>query len=207
MGDRAHLIEIDGEYPEVLAVHRALVGDRQVGVVDLVPAARTVLVTFDPSVLAPAAVADWITHVVSDAGPRSDGETEPAPAVIEVPVHYDGDDLDEVAALTGLSPAQVVEAHTASVWTVAFTGFAPGFAYLVGGDPRLQVPRRATPRAAVPAGAVGLAGPYSGVYPRSSPGGWQLIGHTERTIWDVQVDPPALLRPGLRVQFVAEGVR
>ena len=94
-------------------------------------------------------------------------------------MRYDGPDLDDVAALTGLSRAEVVAAHTGTPWRVAFGGFAPGFAYLVGGDPRLRVPRRDRPRPSVPAGSVGLAGEFSGVYPRSSPGGWQLLGTTD----------------------------
>jgi KipI family sensor histidine kinase inhibitor len=96
----------------------------------------------------------------------------------------------------------VVEAHTEQVWTVGFVGFAPGFGYLVGEDARLKVPRRDAPRSAVPVGAVGLADEYSGVYPRRSPGGWQLIGRTEVAMWDVARDPPALLRPGGTVRFV-----
>jgi KipI family sensor histidine kinase inhibitor len=99
--------------------------------------------------------------------------------------------------------AEVVSAHTATPWRVGFGGFAPGFAYLVGGDPRLEVPRRAEPRPSVPAGAVGLAGRYSGIYPRSSPGGWQLIGHTDAVLFDVDADPPALLQPGMTVRFVS----
>ena len=111
-------------------------------------------------------------------------------------VRYDGPDLDEVARLTGLTHAEVVAAHTGTPWRVAFGGFAPGFAYLVGGDPRLHVPRRDRPRPSVPAGSVGLAGEFSGVYPRSSPGGWQLLGTTDAVLWDADRDPPALLAPG-----------
>jgi len=122
-----------------------------------------------------------------------------------VPVHYDGPDLEAVAAHTGLTPAEVVSAHTGMPWRVAFGGFVPGFAYLVGGDPRLVVPRRESPRARVPAGAVGLAGEFSGVYPRASPGGWQLVGTTDLVLWDVDRDPPALLRPGVVVRFVEVG--
>lgn len=127
----------------------------------------------------------------------------PAPQVDEVviTVNYDGPDLPDVAALTGLSEDEVVTAHTGTAWTVGFGGFAPGFAYLTNGDPRLRVPRRATPRADVPAGAVGLAGEFSGVYPRSSPGGWQLIGRADVDLFDVERDPPALLQPGMRVRF------
>ena len=122
---------------------------------------------------------------------------------VEIPVAYDGADLDDVARLTGLTPAGVVEAHTGTPWTVAFGGFAPGFSYLVGGDPRLHVPRRDSPRNRVPAGSVGLAGEFSGVYPRESPGGWQLIGRTELATWDTSRDQPALLTAGMTVRFVA----
>lgn len=124
---------------------------------------------------------------------------------VEIPVTYDGDDLDEVARLTGLSTSGVVAAHTGTPWTVAFGGFAPGFSYLVGGDPRLHVPRRPSPRVRVPAGAVGLAGEFSGVYPRESPGGWQLIGRTSRAVWDTGRDQPALLVAGATVRFVDAG--
>jgi KipI family sensor histidine kinase inhibitor len=103
-----------------------------------------------------------------------------------------------------LTPREVVAAHTQTPWRVGFAGFAPGFGYLVGGDERLRVPRRSEPRTKVPIGAVGLAGEFSGVYPRESPGGWQLIGHTseeQAALWDVDRDPPALLTPGQWVQF------
>jgi biotin-dependent carboxylase-like uncharacterized protein len=125
--------------------------------------------------------------------------------LVEVGVCYDGEDLAEVARLCRLDAAEVVRAHTAAPWTVAFTGFAPGFAYLSGGDPRLDVPRRAEPRTRIPAGSVGLAGPFSGVYPRVSPGGWQLIGRTGLAMWDLARDEPALLAPGMRVRFVDAG--
>ena len=155
--------------------------------------ARSVLLRGDPAALrslvgrtTPADVADPLD------GPE-----------VEIPVAYDGADLDDVARLTGLTPAGVVEAHTGTPWTVAFGGFAPGFSYLVGGDPRLQVPRRDSPRNRVPAGSVGLAGEFSGVYPRESPGGWQLIGRTELATWDTSRDQPALLTAGMTVRFVA----
>lgn len=117
--------------------------------------------------------------------------------MVELAVQYDGPDLAEVARLCRLS-ADVVAAHTGRPWRVGFAGFAPGFAYLVDGDPR-----RTEPRTAVPAGSVGLAGAFSGIYPRSSPGGWQLIGRTDAALFDVDRDPPALLRPGAWVRFVA----
>ena len=95
--------------------------------------------------------------------------------------------------------------NTAAPMRVGFSGFVPGFAYLVGGDERLHVPRRAEPRTRVSAGSVGLAGEFSGIYPRETPGGWQLIGRTDAVLWDVERDPPALLTPGTRVQFRAIG--
>jgi KipI family sensor histidine kinase inhibitor len=138
--------------------------------------------------------------VVAARKPRPPVASAEAEEVV-IAVSYDGPDLAEVAALTGLSEDEVVAAHTATAWTVGFGGFAPGFAYLTGGDPRLHVPRRATPRTEVPAGSVGLAGDFSGVYPRSSPGGWQLIGHTDVDLFDVDRNPPALLQPSMRVRF------
>ncbi|VXC31544.1 allophanate hydrolase subunit 1 [Aeromicrobium sp. 9AM] len=131
-----------------------------------------------------------------------DSATPDDGAEIEIPVVYDGADLDEVARLTSLTTAEVVQAHTGTPWTVAFGGFAPGFCYLVDGDAGLQVPRRDSPRPRVPAGAVGLAGEFSGVYPRESPGGWQLIGRTELTMWDTSREKPALLVAGMTVRFV-----
>ena len=125
-----------------------------------------------------------------DPAAAPEGET------VEIAVTYDGPDLAEVARLTGLDEDEVVAAHTGTPWRIAFGGFAPGFAYLTGGDERLRVPRRDEPRTTVPAGAVGLAGEFSGVYPRSSPGGWQLIGSTDALLWDPERDPPALLASG-----------
>jgi KipI family sensor histidine kinase inhibitor len=117
-------------------------------------------------------------------------------------VSHDGPDLDEVGALSGLSRDELISLHTGATLTAAFCGFVPGFAYLTGVDPRLQVARRTSPRTRVEAGAVGLAGEFTGVYPRASPGGWQVIGHTALPMWDVARDPPNLLAPGARVKFV-----
>lgn len=124
---------------------------------------------------------------------------------LTIGVSYDGPDLADVAEQAGLSEAEIVAAHTGTPWTVAFAGFAPGFAYLAGGDPRLIVARRDAPRASVPAGAVALAGGYSGIYPRPSPGGWQLIGRTDAPLWDLDRAEPALLHLGDVVQFEAAG--
>lgn len=195
-GDAALLVEL-ADLPEVLGLHAALRAEPLPGVADLVPAARTLLVRLDPGSARPDEVAAALRRVRPQAGPPADG------AVVEVPVAYDGPDLAAVAAVTGLGEDEVVAAHTGTTWTAAFSGFAPGFAYLTGGDPRLAVPRRAAPRTRVPAGAVALAGGFSGVYPRASPGGWQLLGHTDLAVWDLARDPPALLRPGVRVRFTA----
>ncbi|MGJ9411499.1 allophanate hydrolase subunit 1 [Aeromicrobium sp. CF4.19] len=153
--------------------------------------ARTVLLRGHPERLRSVVSA---TTLLDHAAP-SEGEE------VVIDVRYDGPDLVEVAGLTGLDETEVVRAHTATPWTVAFGGFAPGFAYLVGGDERLVVPRRDTPRGAVPRGAVGLAGEFSGIYPRESPGGWQLIGSTDAVMFDVDRDPAALLTAGARVRF------
>jgi KipI family sensor histidine kinase inhibitor len=161
---------------------------------ELVPGARTVLLILDRP-LGPASTETVLT-ASADSGRRTDHTT------VTIPVHYDGDDLDEVAGILGLSPDQLVAAHTGQLWTVAFCGFAPGFGYLLGDGALPEVPRRSSPRTRVPAGAVGLAGPFSGVYPREGPGGWQLIGRTDLVLWDTEREPPTLLSPGTRVQFV-----
>ena len=194
-GDSGLLVEL-ADLEDVLALYAELVEDVPEGVVDLVPAARTLMLRLDPARTDPDRVARAVREVEPQPGHRPDaGE-------LEVPVTYDGEDLAAVGRLTGLGERGVVEAHTAQEWTVAFCGFAPGFGYLVGTDDRLTVPRRDVPRTRVPARAVALAGEFSGVYPRESPGGWQLIGHTTLQPWDLDRDPPALLVPGVRVRFV-----
>ncbi|WP_374454512.1 5-oxoprolinase subunit PxpB [Nocardioides sp.] len=193
--DSGLLVEL-ADLDEVLALYAELVDEPPAGVVDLVPAARTLLLRLDPA----GADATEIERAVRAARPTRGAR--PDVGQVEVPVVYDGADLEEVGELTGLGERGVVEAHTGQEWTVAFGGFAPGFGYLVGSDERLHVPRRSTPRTKVPAGAVGLAGEFAGVYPRESPGGWQLLGHTPVKTWDLDRDPPALLLPGVRVRFV-----
>ncbi|WP_433799146.1 5-oxoprolinase subunit B family protein [Actinomycetospora sp. CA-084318] len=193
-GDTGLLVELDS-LDEVLALHADLAADPPSGTVDLVPAARTVLVRVAAAADLPGVDADVLARTPAPASGR-DGDT------VELAVTYDGEDLDAVAEHTGLDPEGVVTAHTGQTWTVAFAGFTPGFGYLVGADERLHVPRRESSRTRVPAGAVGLAGEFSGVYPRESPGGWQLIGRTDHVLWDLDRDPPAVLRPGTRVRFV-----
>ena len=194
-GDAALLVELDG-LDEVLGFAAAVGAADLDGVIDVVPAAETVLVVTEPGTpLEP------LVRRLTSLSFRSVAQAEGEP--VEIAVVYDGPDLADVARLTGLSEDQVVDAHTGTPWRIAFGGFAPGFAYLTGGDPRLVVGRRDEPRTTVPAGAVGLAGEYSGVYPRSSPGGWQLVGRTDAELWDAERSPPALLVPGGSVRFRA----
>jgi KipI family sensor histidine kinase inhibitor len=198
-GDQALLLQLDST-AEVLAWTDALRAADLTGVVDIVPASRTVLVKLHgPRYQSVTRARLDKLRPVSGASV----DNGPARADVVLDVVYDGADLADVAQLSGLDVAQVVAAHTATPWRVGFGGFAPGFAYLVGGDPRLNVPRRAEPRTRVPVGSVALAGEFSGVYPRESPGGWQLIGHTDAVLWDVGRPDPALLTPGTWVQFRA----
>jgi KipI family sensor histidine kinase inhibitor len=194
-GERGLLVEVE-DLETVHRLHAALRELDPPGVVELVPGYRTVLIVADP---AHAGVLDDLAARLPEL------ELPPAEAVagetVEIPVSYDGEDLPEVASLTGLEPEEVVRRHTAPEYTVAFLGFSPGFPYLVGLDPALEVPRRDTPRTSIPAGSVGLAGNQTGIYPTASPGGWQLIGHTEVTLFDPTRDPPALLAPGTRLRF------
>lgn len=192
-GDAGVLVEV-ADLDEVLALQAALAEELPPGVDEIVPAAHTVLLR-----VAPGGDTGAVAAAVRALRPRPGRRA--APGKVEIPVRYDGEDLADIAAATGLSERDVVAAHTGATWTVAFCGFAPGFGYLVGDDPRLRVPRRAESRLRVPAGAVALADAFTGVYPRSSPGGWQLLGRTETAVWDLDRDPPGLLRPGVRVRF------
>jgi KipI family sensor histidine kinase inhibitor len=191
-GDRGALVELSDSAAAVRVAH-ALTGRAEF--VDVVPGHRTVLVTWargaQPTVL----------DSLVDSALAAESAPEPGRR-IEIPVVYDGPDLQEVARLVNLSPEEVVERHAAAEYIAAFIGFAPGFAYLIGGDERLYVPRLSQPRVRVPAGTVAIAGLYSGVYPRDSPGGWRLLGHTSLALFDPAAAPPALLAPGDRVSFV-----
>jgi KipI family sensor histidine kinase inhibitor len=163
------------------------------GLVDVVPAAETVLVRCaDEAALREvlARLDDVVPVPVSDAT-----------GTVTIDVVYDGEDLAEVAGITGLDADDVVRLHVGAQYRVAFCGFAPGFGYLTGLPTRLQVPRRASPRTRVPAGAVAIAASYAAVYPRPSPGGWNLIGTTDHVLFDVRRDPPAVLQPGTTVRF------
>jgi KipI family sensor histidine kinase inhibitor len=191
----ALLVELDN-LEQTLALLASLKNDPITGVEELVPAARTILIHWRPSACSRAELVREISQRDVSARDQRGG------TLIEIPVHYTGEDLAEVAKMLGITREDVIRRHTGSEYTVAFTGFAPGFAYLSGGHPSFNVPRRSTPRTRIPAGAVGLAGAFSGVYPQASPGGWQIIGVTPEAMWDLARDVPALLQPGFRVKFV-----
>ena len=200
VGPLARLVEVEPGTAAGWAA--ALRAERIPGVVDVVPAARTVLVRCaDRSAV--AQVTARVPHIASASRPvkeAEDGAGGHRP--VDIPVVYDGEDLDEVARATGLDPDEVIARHSGSRFRVDFCGFAPGFAYLSGLDEALWVPRRATPRTRVPAGSVAIATCYSAVYPGVSPGGWHLLGRTPTRVWDAERDPPALLEPGTDVRFV-----
>jgi 5-oxoprolinase (ATP-hydrolysing) subunit B len=169
------------------------------GVLDLIPGMNNLTFTFDPLHAAPEPLAE-----AAQALWRQPLRRRAAGRRVEIPVRYDGPDLEGVAAHCGLSVDEVVRRHAAPEYVVYFIGFQPGFAYLGGLDPRLHTPRRAEPRLVVPAGSVGIGGAQTGIYPLASPGGWQLIGRTVLPLFDPQAEPPTLLAPGDRVRFMPE---
>ncbi|MEY2582626.1 MAG: hypothetical protein QOE09_2475 [Ilumatobacteraceae bacterium] len=177
---------------EVMSVDDALRSSGLDGIDEVIPAARTVLVTYTR---VDRAALDKLL-VPGPSVPRAEGP------IVEIPVVYDGPDLDEVAEAMRLSVEQVIETHSGTVYSAAFLGFTPGWAYLVGLPKSLQLPRRPTPRTSVPAGSVAIANEFTGVYPTLSPGGWHLLGHTVATMFDVERDKPSLVMAGDRVRFV-----
>lgn len=190
-GSGAVLAEYD-TLAEVMAVDGALRISDLPGIDDVIPAARTVLVAY---------------HNVDRAALErllipAPGAPRPQGPIVEIPVVYDGIDLDEVASATGLSTEEVVETHSSVVYSAAFLGFTPGWAYLVGLPAQLHLPRRSTPRTSITAGSVAIANEFTGVYPTVSPGGWHLLGHTTERMFDVERDKPALVMAGDRVRFV-----
>jgi KipI family sensor histidine kinase inhibitor len=190
VGRTAALVEV-GDAATALAL---AMWARSAGVVavEVVPAAETVLFVGVDDLAALAGALDaW-----SPSGPLMTGE------LVEVPVTYDGPDLDFVAEAWGIDRDGVVARHCELEFVAAFCGFAPGFSYLSGLPADLAVPRLESPRTKVPVGAVGLAGTWCGVYPTASPGGWRLLGRTDVTLWDQSREQPALLAPGTRVRFV-----
>lgn len=200
-GPGALLVEL-AHREDADAFHTEVLRRRAAGVLpqvrDIVPGERTVLLDGIAAGGAAALARELRTWTVP---PPHSGSG----AVVELPVVYDGPDLAEVAGAWGVAAGDVARIHAETEFRVAFCGFAPGFGYLTGLPGPLHLPRRPTPRTRVPAGAVALAGPYTGVYPRPSPGGWQLIGHLPdpAPLWDPAREPAALLTPGTRVRFVA----
>ncbi|WP_061961483.1 5-oxoprolinase subunit B family protein [Demequina flava] len=198
LGSRAVIAEVDDSavVPDLAERLRDARSEGEFAAVEIVPAARTVMVSgldrADRETVA-SLVSSWdlSAHEVA-TGP-----------IVNLAVDFDGPDLADVASVWNMSAAEAVDTISSTHFEVAFCGFAPGFAYLSGLGEGRAVPRRSEPRTSVPAGSVGLAGPYAGVYPRSSPGGWQIVGTVrDAVLWDVDRTPPALLEPGTRVRFV-----
>jgi 5-oxoprolinase (ATP-hydrolysing) subunit B len=194
-GERAVVLDTDDEPAALAASVRSLAAAAGISLVEVVPGAVTVL--------AVARDAPALTRLIAALPQLADQPSDEAPesGLIEIPVRYDGPDLTAVAAATGMETSDVIRRHSAAIYRAAFTGFAPGFAYLTGLDTGLRLPRRSTPRPAVPAGSVAIADTYTAVYPRASPGGWHLIGTTEAVIFDPGREAPALLTPGAQVRF------
>lgn len=206
MGERAAMVWS----PQVVALYRQLAADPLPHQDELIPGAETLLITFDRRSHVAAGLAALRARQTADAGAGEESASGaatdtrvPAGELVTISAVYAGADLADVAEYLGMSPQAVIDAHTSAAWQVAFCGFSPGFAYLTCDNNQLVVPRHASPRPNIPTGSVGLAGAYSGIYPQSSPGGWQLIAHTDAPLWELDRDPPALLTPGARVRFVA----
>lgn len=199
-GRHAVLLLLD-EPAEVRPWLEALEVARIPGVRDIVAGAQSVVLVGDPDLTDASRLTAALPSV--EHFRRNVAGSDRPSEVVEVPVVYDGEDLDEVARLTGLQAHEVIARHSEATYEVAFCGFAPGFAYLTGLPAELALPRRETPRPQVPAGSVAIAAGYSAVYPQASPGGWWLLGRTDLPVWDVDRDPPALFRPGGLVRFTA----
>ncbi|TBY58865.1 5-oxoprolinase/urea amidolyase family protein [Rhizobium leguminosarum bv. viciae] len=193
-GTRSLLVELAG-LDETLTLLDVLLAQQPQGVTDIIPAARTVMVEFDPAIISRQVLARLISKLDLSSQAVRHGNT------FEIPVLYDGEDLEDVAILLGCTTAEVIRRHTSATFTVAFTGFAPGFAYMTCDDLSFDIPRRSSPRIKIPAGSVALAGKFGGIYPSDSPGGWQLIGRTPLQMWDLSRERPAFLAPGDRVRF------
>lgn len=192
-GDDAVLVEV-ADTDAVIALAAALTTPPR-GVLECVSAARTVLITFNPTLISAESVRTWVRRA------RPSATTTRSADEITIDVRYDGDDLTDAATELGVSVEHLVAAHRSARWTVAFTGFAPGFGYLTSPEWTYHLPRRAMPRTRVPAGAVAVADEFCGIYPRPTPGGWQLIGTTDAVLFDLDRPAPALLTPGTCVHF------
>lgn len=197
-GQSATLVEVD-DLDQMRALYQSVQRARQAGdvrgITDVVPAARTVLVEFDDRSTSRMAVEHFLWELPVEAAASTNHE----PVIVDVV--YDGDDLDFVCEHLGLSRDEFVAWHCGLDWSVAFTGFAPGFGYLAAPGNAVTVPRLPAPRTVVPAGSVAMAGEFTGVYPRESPGGWRLVGRTSAVLFDLEREPPAALVPGGSVRF------
>ncbi|WP_277850558.1 urea amidolyase family protein [Moellerella wisconsensis] len=194
INDRALLVELTN-LEHTLALFAALNTQSIAGIEQIIPAAKTLLVHYSPWITTPTRLARQISRCDLSEKLLKQGKH------LAIPVHYCGEDLSDVAEYLGMTTAQLITRHTESLYQVAFTGFAPGFAYMIAPDAQINVPRRKTPRTRIPAGSVALAGEFSGIYPQASPGGWQLIGKTDMAMWDIDRAEPALLKPGYQVSF------
>jgi inhibitor of KinA len=209
LGDSALLVRVVEEFEAEESLEAVLRATRQLerakipGLVEFVPAYTTIGVFFDPGRIG---AFDELRTNIERALEQDLEQTLPreTASVIEVPVCYDTEfapDLDEIARRAGLSQDEIIHRHSSAIYRVSCVGFTPGFAYLSGLPPELATPRRASPRKEVPAGAVAIGGRQTGVYPRKSPGGWNIIGRAPLRFFDVERDPPALLQAGDRVRF------
>ena len=197
-GRTAVLVELD-DAGQRRRLHRALSDHPAEGTVDLVPAQTTVLVQVESADLLPGAVAHVQDLLAGGLDAVEEGSREPLP----VPVRYDGLDMSDMADLLDMTTDELVKHHSDQLWTVEFAGFMPGFGYMSGVDWPYRIPRRSSPRTRIPPGSIALADGFTGAYPQASPGGWQIIGTTEMTLWDENADPPALLLPGAVIKFEA----
>jgi inhibitor of KinA len=216
LGDSALIVRVVDEFQPDTSLAAALAALRHLeaaaipGVIELAPAYTTIGVFFDPARIESATADNSPFDILAakiqsvlNASAFAD-ETASAATAVEIPVCYDREfaaDLAEVARHAGLSEDEVVRRHSSASYRVSCVGFTPGFPFLSGLPPKLATPRRASPRKEIPAGAVGIGGAQTGIYPRKSPGGWNLIGRTPLRLFDVQREPPALLQAGDRVHF------
>ncbi len=194
VGRRAFVVDV-ASAADARALEALLRANPVLGQVDLIAGECSVLILLGRGVVQ-GAIVEHLAQL--RIGARADLEGK----IVEIPTQYSGDDLATVAALLGITVAEVIVAHSAQLWRAEFNGFMPGFTYLAGENSSLLVPRRQTPRTQVPSGSVAIADRFSAIYPRRSPGGWQLLGHTDAAIWDSTREPPALIKPGDEVRFV-----
>ena len=185
------------------------------GVIELAPAYTSVSVFFDPIAIAkafetPGDPSDRFVERIRAAVVAGVGRgkrrrpVRPHARLFEIPVCYDPEfalDINDVARHANIPPSEVIRLHSATEYRVACIGFVPGFPFLAGLPKKLSTPRRAVPRKEIPPGSVGIGGAQTGIYPRRSPGGWNLIGRTPLRLFDSEKNPPALLRAGERVRF------